>query len=80
MLINVSARGILLRIQSTEMLRPHPLVGHVFETFVFTEWLTHFYHSNQESLPYFWRDKAGKEIDFLIDRGQFALAVEVKLG
>lgn len=68
----------LLRIQSSNELESHPLIGQIFETFIFTELLKGFYHQNTESPLYFWRDVSQKEIDFLIDQGQTALPVEVK--
>lgn len=68
----------LLRIQSADELKTHPLIGQIFETFIYTELLKNFYHQNAEAPLYFWRDTSQKEIDFLIDHGQSALPVEVK--
>lgn len=68
----------LLRIQSADELKTHPLIGQIFETFIYTELLKNFYHQNAEAPLYFWRDVSQKEIDFLIDHGQSALPVEVK--
>ena len=38
------------------------------------------YNSAETPSLYFWRDRSGKEIDFLIDRGSGLLPIEAKSG
>ena len=70
----------LLRIHNTNELETHPLIGHIFETFVFTELYKNFLNADEEPPLYFWRDYSKKEIDFMIDRGAELFPIEVKLG
>lgn len=70
----------LLRIKSVSELQTHPLIGNIFETFVFTELYKSFLNANEEAPLYFWRDSAKKEIDFLLDQNNLSFPVEVKLG
>lgn len=68
----------LLRIKNVDELQHHPLIGSIFETFIFTELYKNFSHSNEKLPLYFWRDRTGNEVDFLIDRGLDLLPIEVK--
>ena len=68
----------LLKISSPEQLIQHPLIGGIFETFVFSELYKNFAHQNKEIPLYFWRDKTEKEIDILIDQGLLLFPIEIK--
>ncbi len=70
----------LLRIRNVTDLETHPLIGSIFETFIFTELYKNFLNADEEAPLYFWRDYSKKEIDFMIDRGQTLLPIEVKSG
>jgi uncharacterized protein len=70
----------LLGIKTPEQLSVHPHRGAVFETFVASEIMKSAYHSGETPSLYFWRDRSGNEIDFLIDRGSELLPVEAKSG
>lgn len=70
----------LLRIQSKNDLYYHPHLGGIFESFVFSELYKYFYHQGDEALLYCWRESRGNEIDFLIDRMETAIPIEVKAG
>lgn len=70
----------LLKIRSPEDLRTHAMRGPVFESFVLSELTKNCLNRGHEPDLYFWRDTAGHEIDFLIDRGQELVPVEAKSG
>ena len=59
----------LLGIKSPEQLSVHPHRGAVFETFVASEIMKSAYNSGDIPSLYFWRDRSGNEIDFLMDQG-----------
>ena len=68
----------LLGLRSPEDLRVHPLRGAVFENFVFAELYKAFAHQGEEPPLYFWRDRTGHEVDFVMDLGVKLLPVEAK--
>lgn len=69
----------LLGIDKSSDLVTHPLRGGIFESLIFSE-LEKFYCNRGEKGPiYFWRDKSGHEIDFLIEKNPIKL-IEVKSG
>ena len=70
----------LLGIRSPEQLSVHYHRGAVFETFVASEIMKNAYHSGENSELYYWRDRSGNEVDFLIDRDFDLLPVEAKSG
>lgn len=70
----------LLGIKSPEQLAVHPHRGAVFETFVASEIMKSACHNAEAPSFYFWRDRSGKKIDFLIDRGSGLLPIEAKSG
>ena len=67
----------LLGITNNNELATHTLRGGIFESFIFSEIEKKYYNAGEKSQLYFWRDKNGHEIDFLIDAQQIKL-VEVK--
>ncbi len=67
----------LLSLNSPRDMATHALRGAIFENFVFAEMEKHFFNRAESSPLYFWRDRRGREIDFLIDRPRLKL-VEVK--
>lgn len=68
----------LLRIKSAEQLNTHPLRGQIFENWVFNQFQKMAYNKGEESALYFWRDKSGHEVDFVIDRSTYLELFEVK--
>ena len=69
----------LLSLKTAQDLAVHALKGFIFENFVFTEIEKHFFNRGEKAPLYFWRDKAGNEIDFLIEERKLK-AIEVKAG
>lgn len=70
----------LLGIRSPEQLRQHPLRGAIFETWVYTEILKSFLHRGKAAPLFYFRDRAGLEVDLIVDLGDQLLAVECKSG
>ena len=70
----------LLGIRSQEQLETHPLRGAVFENMIAVELLKARLNEGREPELYFWRDRSGFEIDFLIENEGLLDAVEVKSG
>jgi predicted AAA+ superfamily ATPase len=70
----------LLDIQSPAQLNSHYLRGHIFESFVVSEYIKMRHHAGLVPNAYFWRDNTGHEIDLLLEEGERLKAVEIKSG
>lgn len=70
----------LLRIQSPEQLRHHPLRGALFESWVAAEVLKARLNQGLEPALYHFRQTRGAEVDLLLDRGDALVAVEANSG
>jgi predicted AAA+ superfamily ATPase len=70
----------LLRIASPEDLAQHASRGAVFETFVAGELIKNAMNRGVRPALSFWKDKAGREVDFLVEEGKTTWAMEVKSG
>lgn len=70
----------LLGIQSPEQLSIHPSRGALFESFIASELIKYSYNKANTPSLYFWRDRSGNEVDFLIDKGTTIIPIEVKSG
>ena len=69
----------LLSIRTLDHLKTHPLLGHIFETFIISECFKRFYNAGEIPPLYFWRDISQNEIDLLIYDGKSAFPIEIKL-
>jgi hypothetical protein len=70
----------LLSIETPGQLGTHPLRGALFETWVVAELLKKRLNSGRPSNLGFWRDRAGHEVDVLIETGGDVVPVEIKSG
>ena len=70
----------LLEISEPSQISSHPLRGALFETWVYTELLKGRTNRGLASNLYFWRDRHGLELDFVLDKGQELVLVEAKSG
>jgi len=70
----------LLGITQEDELVTHPMRGAIFETFVFNEIVKRQLNAGRRSQVFFWQDKLGREIDFLIEKGPKLVAIEAKAG
>ncbi len=69
----------LLSIRTSDHLKVHPLLGHIFETFLVSECYKRFYNLGETPALYFWRDQSGNEVDLLIYNGRVGYPIEIKL-
>lgn len=69
----------LLSIRTVDQLKTHPLLGHIFETFIIGECFKRFANFGEHPPLYFWRDQAKNEIDLLIQIGRKGYPIEIKL-
>ncbi len=65
---------------SPETLAAGAMAGAMFETFIFAEILKSWWNRMRAPALYYYRDKDGKEIDFLFVQNHMLHPVEVKLG
>lgn len=69
----------LLGITDAEQLKTHYLRGNIFETYIISE-LIKYQSGRGRKNGWFWRDRYGHEIDYLIDYGGKQIPVEIKSG
>ncbi len=69
----------LLQIQQ-EDLASHPNKGNIFESFIISDILKHYYNQGIDPQVYFWRDKTENEVDCIIQDGQKLIPIEIKAG
>ena len=68
----------LLGLHSSEPTLQGPMLGPLFETMVLAEWIKAFYHRGERPELYYWRSKAGLEVDLIVDRNGRLHPVEIK--
>ncbi|MEA3545082.1 MAG: ATP-binding protein [Thermodesulfobacteriota bacterium] len=68
----------LLGIRKPEELDYHFLRGHIFETFILSDFIKNNYNTGEKFELYFWRDNHKKEIDLILDYGINRLGIEIK--
>lgn len=69
----------LLGIKKSTHLNSHPLMGALFETMIVSEFQKFRANAGLLNKYYYWRDKTGREIDMIIDYGNSAVPVEIKM-
>ena len=69
-----------MNIKKPEELQSHHLRGAIFENWVISEYMKHYYNKGDEAPLYFWRDQKGHEIDLILDQGQYLFPIEIKSG
>lgn len=69
----------LLRLKKME-LATHAKRGNIFESFIISEVVKHFYNRGYEPTIYFWQDKNKHEVDCIIKYGTRLIALEIKSG
>jgi predicted AAA+ superfamily ATPase len=68
----------LLGLHAKEPLMQGPMRGPVFETMVVAEWVKAFYNRGERPELYYWRSKAGIEVDLIIDRNGRLYPIEIE--
>lgn len=70
----------LLDISKPTQVQHHYMKGALLEGFVFSELVKQPYNQGQPARLYYWRDKTGNEVDFLIQGAGYKRLIEVKAG
>lgn len=70
----------LLSVPDKKAMLTHAMRGPVFETFVITEVKKGRFNSGKTDNLYFWRDRAGHEVDLISEDGDILHAAEIKSG
>lgn len=70
----------LLGIERVGQIATHPLRGALFETWVVGEFMKRRLNAGRPANLFFWRDRAGHEIDLLVQEGAQVRPVEIKSG
>jgi predicted AAA+ superfamily ATPase len=70
----------LLEIRNPGQISNHSMRGPLFETWVFSEILKRIFNRGTHPSLYFWRDRAGLEVDFVADLGEHLIPIEAKSG
>lgn len=68
----------LLRIQTKNQLKTHPLIGNIFENFIVIEYLKKSFNQAQSDDLYFWRDSKKREIDLILEKSDYQELIEIK--
>ena len=68
----------LLGIESAAQLQTHYLKGEIFEGYVITEVIKHYYNQGLRAPVFYWREKNGGEVDCIIEQADRLTAIEVK--
>lgn len=75
---DVGLASYLIGIDDPSQIKRHPLRGQLFENLQIMEAVKFLRNNNLQNRFYFYRDSHGNEVDFLIQKGQSILPVEVK--
>lgn len=70
----------LLGIKGPEQAAIHPQRGALFETLVISELLKGRFNKGLVPNLFFWRDRAGNEVDVVVENGETLLPIEIKSG
>jgi predicted AAA+ superfamily ATPase len=70
----------LLDIENAKQIQTHYLKGAIFENFIFSELIKQYANKGKSAPVYYWRDKTGNEIDFLLPQIDKHILIEVKAG
>ena len=68
----------LLRIKQNE-LAIHSGKSNLFESFIISDIIKHFYNAGERPNIYFWKDKLGREVDCIIDQFFTVTPLEIKV-
>ncbi|MCD4774903.1 MAG: ATP-binding protein [Candidatus Aegiribacteria sp.] len=70
----------LLSIETERTMNLSSMRGPLFENLIVSEMLKTRYNSGRRNNLHFWRDRAGHEVDVIVDRGDVFIPVEMKSG
>jgi predicted AAA+ superfamily ATPase len=78
--IDTGLQCYLMGIKNSKDLRLHSEIGSIFETFIVSELVKMFVQKGLAPNLFFWRDKLGREIDCIIEKGRRIIPLEIKSG
>ncbi len=70
----------LLSIETQKAMNLSPMRGPLFENLVISEILKARYNQGKQSNLYFWRDRAGHEVDLIVEDADRLIPIEIKSG
>ena len=70
----------LLGLRRADLVETYYMRGSLFENWVVSEVVKHFYNRGQTAPIYFWQDKTGREVDLLVEQNGSLLPIEIKAG
>ncbi|RJQ55615.1 MAG: ATP-binding protein, partial [Desulfobacteraceae bacterium] len=76
--LDTAIATFLMGLHQSEPALNGPMLGPLFETIVVSEWIKAFLHRGERPELFFWRSKAGLEIDLIIDRNFRLYPIEIK--
>jgi uncharacterized protein len=76
--LDTGIASYLMGLHAAEPLKKGPMLGPLFETLVVSEWVKAFYHRGERPELFYWRSKAGLEVDLLVDRNGRLYPLEIK--
>jgi predicted AAA+ superfamily ATPase len=68
----------LMGLHNSEPAIKGPFIGQLFESIIVSEWVKLFYHRGEKPALYYWRSKAGLEVDLIVDRNNQLYPMEIK--
>lgn len=69
----------LLSITESGQLFTHYLRGHIFESYIISDFIKQRYNKGLNADCYFWQDRGGQEVDCVIEKNNRIIAAEVKV-
>ncbi len=76
--IDTGLAASLIGINTIDHINNHPLRGALFETMIISEMLKNNFNKGEACKLYYWRDKTGREIDLIVEKGLHLSPIEIK--
>ena len=76
--VDTGIATFLMGLHAKEPTLHGPMIGHLFETMVLSEWIKAFYHRGEKPELYYWRSRTGMEVDLVVDRNGRLYPLEIK--
>lgn len=76
--VDTGIATFLMGLHAKEPTLKGPMLGQLFETMVLSEWIKAFCHRGEMPELYYWRSRAGMEVDLIVDRNGRLYPVEIK--
>lgn len=76
--LDTAIATFLMGLHHSEPTLNGPMIGPLFETLVVSEWVKAFLHRGERPELFYWRSKAGLEVDLIVDRNFRLYPIEIK--